>query len=429
MIERGTTITHGPYQYVVERELSAGGFGTVFLARRTSPLPVINVAIKVPAPHIATHPIWSAKFEREARILSNIRHRNVAHIIAFWKFPDGDMAYAQEYVQDARDLKSAIQSNPDAAASYLLQTLYGARAFHGSGAKGAVHRDLSPNNILVDSSGAVKIIDFGLAKEDPRVTAVLTQANEWFGTPGCMSPEQFTDAADVDARADLFAIGRSFCAAIQNRFPQHADLSILSDPWKTVCSTLAMHAPEDRYQSANDALSACYAEFATMPSRINIGHFAMHAEENRHPVPGWPLFAYAFLTSRPMDINAVQDASLVGPETFSDPGFDATKFFDLLERSSAIEAFATGTASFDDCDPISELYTRMYASLDSGRRKRCFERVCTIAVRWHRYKAMDDIRKQYQIESDPVTRRELVTILDRLDPSRIVQGRGVLPRP
>jgi serine/threonine-protein kinase len=87
------------------------------------------------------------------------------------------------------------------------------RCTHGTSEDArAIHRDLSPRNILITQDGVAKIIDFGLAKEDPRTTTVLTVAGNAFGTPGCIAPEQRTDMAMVDHRADLYALGRSLAS-------------------------------------------------------------------------------------------------------------------------------------------------------------------------------------------------------------------------
>jgi len=426
----GTKVTHGPDVYEVKDVLKAGGFGIAFRAERTSPgSPPTMVVIKVPAAHVLADPVWSQKFAREARILANISHLNVVKIIAYWEFAaTGEKALVQELVTGAKELPEYLKANPDSTGSVFLQSLYALHAFHHVTSPAAIHRDLSPRNILVSDAGIVKVIDFGLAKEDPRATQTLTVAGDWFGTPGCMSPEQLTDAATVDHRTDLFAIGRSFAAAIQGRHPQVARPEKLAEPWKSICVRLAEDDPADRPQSAADATSE--AMFLIAAAKTPLLDFDVHVAEmaGRSPLPGWPEVCQMRLFGMAdYDQAAIRTMWRLDRSVFAPP-FDANTLLDRLEPSSAIQAFIAGNSDFDDADPVGELYSRLYAHLDPPRKLVCFRRICSTAVTMHRYSVMQDVRNVYGSETDPAIRGYLMSILDQEDPSHVVQGRGVLPR-
>lgn len=426
-IKTGTKVTHGASEYLIRELISSGGFGDAYRAERTEPS-IAEVVVKVPTATVASDPIWSKKFEREARILANIDHPNVVKIVAFWEFPDGERALVQEMVKGAQELAVYLSANPTHGPSLLLQTLYGLRAFHDQANPSAVHRDLSPRNILVSDTGVVKIIDFGLAKENPRTTAVLTQTGDWFGTPGCISPEQLTDAASVDHRTDLYALGRSFAAALQQRHPGAVHLGKLPEPWRTLCTHLCEHDAVDRPPSAAAALEEAMAAFARSGDAVE--NFVFHASEMLHraPSPAWPALcqSHFFRMSdfRQSDIRLLHRARGGG---FAPP-FDANALLDVLERSTALSEFDNRTVSFEDGDPLGEVYSALYPYLDTSHKLVCFRRICKTAVQLHRYSVMGDVRVVFGGESNPAVQAQLLAILDSEDgPPHTIHGRGTIP--
>lgn len=427
----GTVVTAGTTQYTIGSALKSGGFGTTFLAERTTPPDKLQVVVKVPQAHVLANETWSAKFTREARILANISSPHVAKIIAYIETPDGQKAIIQEYVVGAVNVAAYIGSHPDRALSALLQTLYALRSFHKNFfAPNIVHRDISPANVLVDHAGIVKVIDFGLAKEDPRVTQVLTVTGDWFGTPGCMSPEQTADVATVDHRADIYAVGRTFAASVQNRRPEHVDISALPEPWRTVCAKLANHNIDDRYQDAQEAIADILTRFSAAGAPLTdfeIHVRAMHLSSAT--TPAWSGYCWSYFRSLPVvDLAAFALASKLKADVFANSSCPAVPFFDLMNSSAGMSQLRAGGGTFDDSDAIGVLYRHLCPKLDAQRRLLCFEEVARAALKYHRYSLMGDVRRIYSIESDATVRVAMMTVLNTIDPFSMIEGRGVLPR-
>jgi hypothetical protein len=425
----GTRITRGHEVYLVGSLLKGGGFGEAFLAEQTEPPPAKVVVIKVPRDEVLQDPVWSLKFAREARILANIRHRNVVGIIAFLEFPDGDRAMVQELVTNAQELSDYVRSNPAKTPCLILQALYALRQLQERSNPAIVHRDISPANILIDGDGVLKVIDFGLAKEDPRATQVLTVTGQWFGTPGCMSPEQMTDSASVDHRTDHYGLGRSFAAAIQHRNPQHADPSSLPEPFRTLFVRMTQHDRDHRHASATDAMNEAMLLFAQHSAVFE--DFDLHLDEHRDNVAfdGWAVLCEHYFSSLPViAVEHVRQAWKVSVETYALPVFNSNGFFDALQGSQALADYNGGTLPFEAADYLGELYAKLYLGLDAPRREACFRQICKTAIQYHRYSVMHDVRHTYAKETDPALQQALAQILIQEDPDGIIHGRGILPR-
>ncbi|HEX4511961.1 MAG TPA: protein kinase, partial [Polyangiaceae bacterium] len=306
--------------------------------------------------------------------------------------------------------------------------LYALRAFHDRASPAVVHRDISPRNLLVNGLGILKVIDFGLAKEDPRATIVLTVTNEWFGTPGCMAPEQVTAAADVDHRADLYALGRSFTAALQGRNPLHADPTILPEPWKTICTKLCAHDAADRYQSADEAIVDALEQF--LSHNLAIEHFGFHVKEVALETASdaWAGTCFARFTGLPdIDRDELRVASHLHPTVFVSGACDANAMFDKLEASAAIAEYEAGQVLFSTVDWLGNLYRKICPALDAPRRLACFKRLVTNALRYHRYSLMGAVRAVYGLEPDASVRTQMEEFLDAEDVGLTIHGGGVIP--
>ena len=156
----------GPYEIV--SAIGAGGMGEVYRARDTK----LNrdVAIKVLLPAVANDPDRLARFSREAQVLASLNHPNIAQIHGLEGDGETTRALVLELV-DGEDLSQRLVRGavpPDEALPIARQIADALEAAHE---QGIIHRDLKPANIKVKADGTVKVLDFGLAKEQPSILA------------------------------------------------------------------------------------------------------------------------------------------------------------------------------------------------------------------------------------------------------------------
>ena len=190
-------------RYQVIRELGRGAQSVVYLARD----PQLDRPIAIKTMHFAT-PASSAS-ERgnaallgEARIVSKLRHPNIVPIFDAGE-ADGDPYLVFEYVPGktlAQVLRETGAMPPLKTAQLMEQALDAVEHAHS---QGVVHRDLKPSNILLDESGAVRVMDFGIAA---KIAAPRDGEDEYYGTPYYMAPEYIEKRA-VDVRSDVFSAG------------------------------------------------------------------------------------------------------------------------------------------------------------------------------------------------------------------------------
>ena len=203
----------GPY--TIQARIGAGGMGEVYRAHDSNL--GRDVAIKILPGVFSTDPERCSRFEREARLLASLNH---PHIGAIYGVEDagGSRALVMEFV-GGEDLAQRIARGPIPVAEALPVASQIAEALDAAHEQGIIHRDLKPANIKVREDGAVKVLDFGLAKAlDPRTSAPAdvvssltpsvhgTKTGVIVGTPAYMSPEQANGAA-LDRRTDIFAFG------------------------------------------------------------------------------------------------------------------------------------------------------------------------------------------------------------------------------
>lgn len=267
--------------YIIEEKIGHGGFGSVYGARHA----VIGkaAAVKVLKAEVSSQARIVERFLEEARAVNRIRHRNIIDIFDFGQLEDGRRYYVMERLEGV-SLDRYMTQKGVFSPREVTDLLEGvAHALDAAHAAGVIHRDVKPQNIVVEFDGDdrpfVKLLDFGIAKLLRGEAVNETMEGTFVGTPAYMSPEQCR-GAPLDARADNYSLGvvayemltgiRPFvadssmgmmiqhlteppCVPSQARpgLPPHVDAAILA---------LLAKKPEERPESALEGILALVGE-------------------------------------------------------------------------------------------------------------------------------------------------------------------------
>jgi beta-lactam-binding protein with PASTA domain/predicted Ser/Thr protein kinase len=204
-------------RYRVLRRIGSGGMADVWLADDTHLQR--RVALKVLHSRFAQDKEFVERFKREAEAAAGLQHPNVVSVFDRGEV-DGTYYIAMQYLE-GRTLKQLIDAglSPEQAAALIRQVLEGARFAHRHG---VVHRDLKPQNVIVDAEGKATVTDFGIARAG---VSEITQAGSVMGTPHYLSPEQ-AQGLDVTAVSDLYSIGVMLYEALTGRVPFEGESAV-----------------------------------------------------------------------------------------------------------------------------------------------------------------------------------------------------------
>jgi serine/threonine protein kinase len=212
------------------RELGRGGVGTVYLA--THQTLQIEVAIKVLSPSLSIdNPALAERFIREAQLAARIRHPNVIAVMdAAQDEPTGLYYIVMEYVGGG-SLSWHLRHGPLPEAKCVAIVIDIAHALALAEENRVVHRDIKPDNIMLDLRGTAKLADLGLAKHAIDSRTSITLGGSFMGTPAYMSPEQARDAKVADTRDDIYSLGATFfeCLTGQPPFQGETPYNIMSE--------------------------------------------------------------------------------------------------------------------------------------------------------------------------------------------------------
>ncbi len=204
--DRSTTVAEKPIpsrigRFLVQSILGQGGFGVVYLAldeqlqRR--------VALKVPHPELVARPEDTELYLKEARTVAGLEHPNIVPVLEVGSTPEFPIFVVSKYI-DGHDLAFKMKSSrlsTELASRWIVDLADALRAAHKLG---VVHRDVKPQNVLIDGNDIAFLVDFGLALRDEDVGKRLPTG----GTPAYMSPEQVRgEGHRVDGRSDIFSLG------------------------------------------------------------------------------------------------------------------------------------------------------------------------------------------------------------------------------
>lgn len=266
-------------RYTAIRPLGYGGMGTVYLARDEAL--DREVAIKVAGATPGDDDL-TRRLATEAGVLARLEHPGIVPIHDVGRLPDGRAYYVMKRV-DGRTLAAWLREPASLAERLrIFERVCEPVAF--AHARGLVHRDLKPDNIMVGSFGEVLVLDWGVAKDLGRdapaaggtatpapVTAASgnTEPGTVMGTPGFMSPEQAAgDVGRVDQRSDVYALGALLFQMLSGRAPEPGHDAPAAPPrrpgvprrLRAICSKAMSPPPGDRYPDAG-ALAADVARF------------------------------------------------------------------------------------------------------------------------------------------------------------------------
>ena len=290
-------------RYEILGPLGRGGMGMVYKAfdRELGE----TVAIKVLRPDVASESgRVEQRFRSEIRLARRVRHRNVCSV-----YGDGEhrglLYICMEHVEGENLAQAAREAgglSTRAAWSATLQVAHGLRAIHEAG---VVHRDLKTANLMRDQQGAVRVMDFGIAKQHGSSGVTVTATGSLMGTPEYMSPEQLR-GDDVDFRSDLYSLGIVAYELFTGTLPFHGDTPVativkqlhdtpfldrpaLPTALRPVLARALAKDPADRYPSADDmlrAIEAAHAIAAPGPDVSAATLSLMRLEDDTRPLAG-----------------------------------------------------------------------------------------------------------------------------------------------
>jgi serine/threonine-protein kinase len=278
-------------RYMVGEVIGRGGMADVHVGHDTRT--GRSVAIKALRSTSAEDPLLRSSLRREAQLLGRVRHHSIVALLDAGH-GDGDGSASvgtqggpyivMEHVdgRSLRDLLRAAELTRETSVRYQLGLLAALEASHRAG---IVHRDIKPANVMVTASGAVKLVDFGIARASGDPTVTVTHIREFLGTPAYFSPEQ-ARGETTDARSDLYSAGCLLFELLTGRPPftgddpvlvayqhvhepaPHADTGVPALD-AVICKALAKERAE-RFQSAQAFRAAIESATETWPTTTSL---------------------------------------------------------------------------------------------------------------------------------------------------------------
>lgn len=257
--------------YELIRKLGAGAMGVVWLAKQAN-LDRL-VAIKFLAPHVSKNKQFVEQLQREAALQAQLIHENIVTVLHFERNRRGDWFLVMEYV-DGETVADRIKARRRLAERDAVRIArQAARGLKEAHAKGFIHRDIKPRNLMIDRNDVVKVADLGLARAASDSKADSIEKGKVFGTPYYISPEQIR-AQPVTPATDFYALGATLYQMLTGRLPfegtnptqvmqQHLREPLtppdqvnpsLSNGISMVVEMMMAKDPKERYQRATDLI-------------------------------------------------------------------------------------------------------------------------------------------------------------------------------
>ncbi len=232
-------------RYKIYDKVGSGGVATVYIARDMQTYEV--VAIKILKTEYTDNPNYVKRFLREAEIVSSLNHQNITRVKDYG-IEDELHFIVMEYVE-GKMLSQLIEEKGamgyQEASSFIAQVLSALQYAWENGI--VAHRDIKPQNIMLDKNNMIKVMDFGIARVSSSNT--MTQAGTFMGTPYYMSPEQ-AQGKETDIRSDIYSVGITLFQLITGKVPFDADT-----PWSVVNMHITQAPPVIEIPEPYDRLS------------------------------------------------------------------------------------------------------------------------------------------------------------------------------
>ncbi|MHC4585198.1 MAG: serine/threonine protein kinase [Planctomycetota bacterium] len=206
--------------YKILGKLGMGAMAIVYKAKQLS----LNrdVAIKVLPKRFSENPEYVERFYKEGQAAAKLNHTNIVQAYDVGE-AGGYNYFVMEYVEGKTiydDLSAGKVYSEKDAVETIIQV---AHALEHAHARGLIHRDIKPKNIMLAENGKVKLADMGLARETADIEAAESEAGKAYGTPYYIAPEQIRGEIDIDGRADIYGLGATFYHMVTGRVPFMAD--------------------------------------------------------------------------------------------------------------------------------------------------------------------------------------------------------------
>jgi len=219
-IKESKAAAHQIPGYQILGKLGAGAMAIVYKAKQLS----LNrtVAIKVLPKRFSENPEYVERFYKEGQAAAKLNHNNIVQAIDVGE-AGGYHYFVMEYVEGKTiydDLSAGKVFTENEALEIIIQLAHALAHAH---AKGLIHRDVKPKNIMINSAGVVKLADMGLARATTDIEAAETEKGKAYGTPYYIAPEQIRGEVDIDGRADIYGLGATFYHMVTGRVPFMAD--------------------------------------------------------------------------------------------------------------------------------------------------------------------------------------------------------------
>ena len=281
-------------KYDILDVLGRGGMGVVYRARDSRLGRV--VAIKMLTESFSGNAEMLQRFYREASQTGALRHNNIV-IVYDAGDQDGEPYIVMEYVE-GEPLDKAIKRQRlqlEHALSVVEQICLALAYAHRNG---VIHRDIKPANVIVRGDGTVKLLDFGIARDETRVDTSITSTGSLVGTPPYMAPERFERDGTVDGRSDIFSAGVLLYLLVTGRLPFDAEYPAVidqimrahppapsqlvqdcPDALDTIVARALAKSPVERYSNADDMAMDLH-EVAEGITRAQIAESMAEAEQH-----------------------------------------------------------------------------------------------------------------------------------------------------